>query len=449
MLKRKSNKKKKDKQQFCIIKCFANKDVRKKIIITFLLLIVFQFGSRITLPFINTSVLSQATDSNSLVTLINTISGGSIDQMSLFALGVGPYITSSIVIQLLSSDVIPYLTRLKDQGEKGQIKMDRITRIVAILCGAIQAFGIVYMLSSQQISVASGSAAGSVALIDSQHYWAKLAFIVLIMVAGSMVSLWFGDLIEEYGIGNGVSLLIFAGIVRKFPRQIYAALTGIMSSYGSKGYTWACLYIALILILVLLVVILQHAEIHIPIYKPSSISKDKLNYLPLKVNTPGVMPVIFAASLMTVPLQIVYLFKNTDLQGKFQNFLGFQTWYSILIYAILILLFSFFYTKIQIEPEKVSENLAKGRTVIPNVNPGEDTEKYINSTLNHIMVWGAAGLVIVSVIPYLLPLVSSAISSSSAIGGTGIIIVVSVLVECKIKLNSFIKENRYEKYRKL
>lgn len=448
MFKSKKNKRKEKKELF-LLKCIKNKSVRNKFLFTFFILLIYEFGSKLTLPFINQEVLKQATKTNSLVSLINTVSGGSLDQMSLFAMGVGPFITASIVIQLLSSDVIPYLTQLKEQGEKGQVKTDRITRIVSIFCGAIQSFGIVYMLSSQQISTSASGVSNSVNLIDPTNYWYKIAFLVMVMVAGSMISLWFGDLIEEYGIGNGVSLLIFAGIVRRFPRQISTAISSLLTTYGSKGYTWASLYIVLIMVLVLLVVILQFAEIHLPIYRPSSIAKDKLNYLPIKVNTPGVMPVIFAASLMTVPLQLVYLFKNTDLQKTFENYLCFQTWYSVIIYVVLILLFSFFYTKVQIDPEKVSENLAKGKTVIPNVNPGKETEVYLNSTLNHIMVWGALGLVIIAAIPYVLPLISPAITSSSAIGGTGIIIVVGVLVECKIKVEGFIKENRYEKYKQL
>lgn len=440
-------KKIKKKNGSAFIQCITNKEIRKRIAFTFFILLAYELGSKLTLPFINTQVLSQATSSNSLLTLISTVSGGSLDQMSLFALGVGPYITASIIIQLLSSDVIPYLTKLKDQGEKGRIKSDHITRIASLFCGGLQAFGIVYMLSVQKFSVSAGSE--TLSIIDGDGLWIKIAFISFVMVAGSSIALWFGDLIEEYGIGNGVSLLIFAGIIRKFPQQISSTWEGISDTYGSKAVTWMCLYIVLIMVLVLLVVILQHAEIRIPIFHPSTIQKDKLNYMPIKVNTPGVMPVIFAASLMTVPLQIVYLFDNAALQKGVQKFLGLNTWYSVLIYAVLILLFSFFYTKIQIDPEKVSENLAKGKTVIPSVQPGRQTESFLNSTLNHIMVWGAFGLMIIALIPYVLPLCTDAVSSSTAIGGTGIIIVVGVLVECKIKVSGFIKENRYEKYRQL
>lgn len=444
MIKKKKTKRKKGS---AFIQCVTNKEIRKRFVFTFFILLAYELGSKLTLPFINTEVLSQATSSNSLLTLISTVSGGSLDQMSLFALGVGPYITASIIIQLLSSDVIPYLTKLKDQGEKGRIKSDHITRIASLFCGGLQAFGIVYMLSVQKFAVATGSE--TLSIVDGGTQWFKIAFISFVMVVGSIIALWFGDLIEEYGIGNGVSLLIFAGIVRKIPQQFSNALEGISNAYGSKAITWMCLYAALTMILVLLVVILQHAEIRIPIFHPSSIQKDKLNYMPIKVNTPGVMPVIFAASLMTVPLQIVYLFDNAGVQKVFQRFLGLGTWYSVLIYAVLILLFSFFYTKIQIDPEKVSENLAKGKTVIPSVQPGKQTELFINSTLNHIMVWGAFGLMIIAVIPYILPLCTEAVSSSTAIGGTGIIIVVGVLVECKIKVGGFIKESRYEKYRQL
>lgn len=445
MKKKEKNKKKREASNF--IKCIKSKDIRKKFVFTFFVLLVYELGSKLPLPFINTQALSQVTESNSVLTLINTVSGGSLDQMSLFALGVGPFITASIIIQLLSSDVIPYLSKLKDQGEKGRMKSDRITRVLSLFCGGMQAFGIVYMLSLQKFSLSTGGE--TLSLIDSDHQWLKIVFITFVMVAGSCVALWFGDLIEEFGVGNGVSLLIFAGIVRRFPQQLSSVIEGITDTYGSKAYTWMCLYAVLTMLLVLLVVVLQHAEIHIPIYRPSSIQKEKLNYMPVKVNTPGVMPVIFAASIMTVPLQIVYLFDDTGIQKTFQKYLGLSTWYSVLIYAVLILLFSFFYTKIQIDPEKTAEDLAKSKTVIPNVEPGKQTELYVNSTLNHIMIWGALGLMIIALLPYILPLCTDAVSSSTAIGGTGIIIVVGVLVECKIKIGGFVKENRYEKYRQL
>lgn len=437
---------KKDKSSM-LMKCIRSREIRKRLLITFGILVLFQFGAKLTLPFVDTSILKQMSGNNSVLSLLSMVSGGSLDQMSLFALGVGPYITASIIIQLLSSDVIPYLTNLKEQGEKGRIKQDRIIRVTALFCGTIQAFGITYALASQSVPVTGGD--GSISyqtMIPGDGYWGKIAFLTLVMVAGSMIALWLGDVIEEYGIGNGVSLLIFSGIVRKFPSQTSEVVNGILSSGTSKGYSLLCVYGIVTMMIILLVVMLQHAEIRIPIYKPSSTAKDKLNYLPLKVNTPGVMPVIFASTLMMVPLQIVSMFAGENTNSIATKYLGLGTYQSILIYVILILLFSFFYTKIQIDPEKTAENLSKSKTIIPNVEPGKQTEKYINLTLNHIMVWGALGLIIVAVLPYILPLWINGIPRGAAIGGTGIIIVVGVLVECKIRLNSFIKENRYKIY---
>lgn len=424
---------------------FKNKEFQKRLWFTIFLLIVYEFGSMITLPGVNRGILEMQTKSNSFIQLLNMVGGGSLDRMSLFALGVTPFITASIVVQLMASDVIPALTRMKDQGIKGQNKLDRITRILTIILAFIQGYGIVMLLTRGQPTYANG-AISYISMLDNNSIWMVLR-ICLLMVAGSMIAIWFGDLLTMHGLGNGASMIICAGILMRMPNQmaeIYTTLTG-----GGHMKTFIG-YLASVLILVVAIVVLQLSERHIPIWDPSSrisaVNDEGTNFLPLKVNTPGVMPIIFASSLMMVPLQILQMLKKEDWINMINNYLGLQTWYSVLIYAALVILFSFFYSKVQINPEKVAENLTKNGTFIPGYQPGKETETYINKTLNHIMVFGAIALTIVAVIPYLLPMFTK-LTSSTAIGGTSILIIVGVLIELEVQVKGLLHKDRYEKFR--
>lgn len=426
-----------------IVSLFKNRSFQKKLFFTLILLSVFELGSMITLPGINQKLIGSR-EISSFIQIINMIGAGSLDKFSLFALGVTPYITASIVIQLLSSDVIPYLSQLREQGIKGQAKLDRITRVFTMILAFVQAYGVCMMYGSVT-SVSQGVVAQE--SMFTAPGISPILFVCFLMMAGTMISVWFGDLLTMYGLGNGVSMLICAGILMRLPNQLLSIFVSL--TQGNQFHLFL-LYMLSVLVLILFVVILQEAEIHIPIWDPSSriqkINAKETNYLPLKVNTPGVMPIIFASSIMAVPIQLLQLFKQTEWLEKVSAFLSLQTWYSILIYAGLVLFFSFFYAKIQIDAEKVSENLTKRNCFIPGIQPGQETETYIGKTLNHIMVFGSIGLVMIAVIPYLLPMFTS-LSSSTAIGGTSILIMVGVLMELQSQIKNLIQKDRYEPFR--
>lgn len=385
----------------------------------------------ITLPGINTAIVEAQMQTSSFLQLASLVGGGSIDKMSLFALGVSPFITANIIIQMLSSDVVPYLSRLREQGIKGHNKMDRITRIATLFLAAFQGYGIIVTLSK-----------GGLPVLTDTSLWGTL-MIILLMVTGTMITLWFGDLLTIYGLGNGASMIIAAGILMKIPGQISQAYTLLENQ-------WFYWYLAGIFLIVMAVVVLQKAELHIPIWDPSSrikaINDKDTNFLPLKVNTAGVIPIIFASAFLTAPLQVLQIIGNEDLYDKLVPYFGLNSWMSIGIYAVLIILFSFFYAKIQVDPKKVSENLRKRNSFIPNIQPGEQTEKYISRTLSHIMVYGSLGLTVIAIIPYITSMLTS-LPSGLALGGTGIIIVVGVLIEISTQIRGLNTKERYNVFR--
>lgn len=428
-----------------VMRFIKNKEFQKRLWFTVFILVVYEFGSMISLPNVNREILQSMVESNSFVQLLNMVGGGSLDRMSLFALGVTPYITASIVVQLMASDVIPALTRMKDQGLKGQNKLDRVTRILTIILAFVQGYGIVLMLSSSTPVVENGTVT-LLSMLEDTSVLGTL-YVCLLMVAGSMIAIWFGDLLTMHGLGNGASMIICAGILMRMPTQLASIYTTLV---GNGDIATFIGYLVSILVLIIAIVVLQLSERHIPIWDPSSrisaVNDKESNYLPLKVNTPGVMPIIFASSLMMVPLQILQMLQKSDWYTEASKFLGLESWYSVAIYALLVVFFSFFYAKIQINPEKVAENLTKGGTFIPGYQPGKETEIYVSKTLNHIMVFGAIALMIVATIPYLLPMFTS-LTSSTAIGGTSILIIVGVLIELRVQVRGLLHKDRYEQFR--
>ena len=351
-----------------------NKDIRKRILYTLLVLFIFRFGAAITVPGVNTSDLVQGIGDNTLFTMISLLGGGGLEQFSVFALGVTPYITASIIIQLLSMDVIPPLTELAKSGAKGRKQLDRYTRYLAVVLGFVQAAFLVWGFSNQYTT-----------LIDGGATMSKILYIATIFTAGSMFLLWLGDRISMKGIGNGVSIIIFAGIVGRLPNQITSMWnTLIGSDAGSVAFSGILsfsLYVLCYLLIIVFVVFMNLAERKIPIqYTSSTITNRRkdMTYLPLKINSASVIPVIFANAIMMAPIQIASFFPtNSFIQGM-NYFLGMQNGWSLCIYVILIILFTFFYTKLQIDPAKIAENLGKSGTYIPGIRPGNETKEYVN-----------------------------------------------------------------------
>lgn len=415
---------------------FKNKEIRKKIFFTLAMLLIYRIGSSIPVPGIDAATLAKQISDNSILSMMNLLGGGALEKMSIFAMGVSPYITGSIIIQLLSMDVIPSLTEWAKSGQTGRQKIEKTTRYLGVVLAFIQAFSLVYGFDKQY------------AILESSALSTYL-YVATILCAGTMFLVWIGDRISMKGIGNGISIIIFAGIVSNMPTQfaqIYSILVGGTSNGEVfNGVLQFVLYCLIYLAIVVFVVIMETAVRKIPIQYTNSISnrggKSDVTFLPFKINSASVIPVIFAQSIMTAP-QIVISFFNTDLYQKLQNYLSLTKPFGLALYAVLTILFTFFYTDLQVDPDTVADNLKKSDAYIPGIRPGQDTKKYLHKVLNRITVLGALGLTLVAVIPYLLPMFTS-IPASSAIGGTGIIIVVGVVRETIGQLEGQLTQKNY------
>lgn len=420
-----------------IISMFKSKDIRNRILFTLAMLFIFRFGAAITVPGVDISTMTNA-KSNSLFEMINLLGGGGLEQLSVFALGVGPYITASIIIQLLSMDVIPALTELAKGGATGKKQIDKYTRYLAVVLGFFQASTLIY-----------GFSRAYPGLLVEGDGWASILYISTVLTGGSMFLLWIGDRISMKGIGNGISMIIAAGIIARLPHQMITAWETVVDTSSSSatfnGILGFAGYILCYLLIIVFVVFMQTAERKIPIqYTSSTVTtrKKDMTYLPLKINSASVIPVIFASSLMVAPLSIVKMITSADWVNTLEYFLGLQTPVSLVIYVVLTILFTFFYTQMQVDSSKIAENLGKSGTYIPGIRPGSETKEYINKVLNRITVLGALGLAFIAVLPHALPLFTS-LPASMGIGGTGIIIVVGVAMETVKQIQGRMTQKSY------
>ena len=410
---------------------FRNKDIRKKIYFTLAMLFIFRLGAAIPAPGINDTIINIA--DNSILGMMNLLGGGAIEQMSIFSLGVGPYITASIIIQLLSMDIIPALTEMTKSGKKGRQQMDQITRYLGVALAFVQGYFIVQMLSNQY------------GIVDNPSP-IKYMYIATIFTAGTMFLLWIGDQITTKGVGNGVSMIIFAGIVANIPssfRTIYSILLG--SGVTTKGVISFVMYIVMFIAIIVLVTAMQMSERRIPIQYTTSQTinrtKGDINHLPLKINSASVIPVIFASALIQGP-QIITSWINQGAYQWLRDFFDFTKPYVLVIYGILIILFTFFYTNLTVDPEKIAEDLGKQGTYIPGIRPGHETKEYVSKVLNRITVLGALLLTFIAILPYVITIVFG-LPQGAATGGTGIIIVVGVAMETTKALKGQLTQKQY------
>lgn len=416
---------------------FKNKEIRNRILFTLGMLFIYRFGTAITVPNVDTTELVGNLADNSLLAMMNLLGGGGLEKLSIFALGVGPYITASIILQLLSMDVIPALTELSKSGQTGRKQIDRYTRYLAVVFAMIQSGSMIYAFSIQSPSLLAESGLSGI------------LYIAILLTAGSMFLLWIGDQISSKGIGNGVSMIIFAGIVARMPHEFTSAYTTLVDTSSSSAMFNGILSFAFYLIayftIIVLVVFMQTAERKIPIqYTSSTVSmrKKDMTYLPLKINSASVIPVIFAGAIMSAPLMIASFFPTNSFIEAMQYILGMQNVPSLCLYAVLIVMFTFFYTNLQVDPEKISDNLSKSGTYIPGVRPGSETKQYIGKVLNRITVLGAIGLTFIAILPYALTLFTS-LPRSMGIGGTGMIIVVGVAMETVKQIQGQMTQKSY------
>ena len=407
----------------------ANKDLRKRIYITLFCLGLFALGSSVTIPW-----ATQIYQDLGFLEIFNIMSGGGLRNFSIFALGVSPYITASIITQLLQMDIIPYFKDLKDQGYTGRQKINKINRYMGIIIGFFQAYVlcIAYM----------GSASVFVQL--------KTA---LVMTAGTAFCLWMGDQITNKGIGNGQSMLIMAGIILSMPSIFTGAYYGFVTSgtyETALGIFFFCLFILVYILIVVGIIWIQLAERRIPIQyanKSTSAYGAQNSFLPIKLNSAGVMPVIFASILTTIPATIVALTKNQGAIDFVNKYILYNTPTGFVLYILLILFFGYFYTFMVMNPDEMSKNLNERGGYIPGIRPGEDTSKYISNSMGKLTLVGSIFLVILAAIPIIFSLIFG-LSSQVTIGGTGMLIVVGVAIETYKQMESSLVSRSYTAKRK-
>lgn len=417
---------------------FKNKEIRARIFFTLAMLLVYRLGTVIPVPNVDSTRLAAmvaGTDENSLLGMMNILGGGFIQSFSIFSLGVGPYITASIIIQLLSMDVIPYLTELTKSGQKGRMQIDKITRYLGVVLAYVQAIGLILMFNKQY----------DILLNDSI---ASFFYMGTIMAAGTMFLLWLGDQITQKGVGNGLSMIIFAGIVSSLPTTFGGTFASLTESGGAKGYLLFGLFVLSYLLIIILVIFMNQAVRKISIQYTSSsagtVRGKSMSHLPLMINSASVVPVIFSSAIMNAPLIVMSWINQQSAIYKFlSTYMVLTHPAGLVTYAVLIVLFTFFYTHLQVDTEKIAEDFGKNGSYIPGVRPGKDTETYLNTILNRITVLGAAFLTFIALLPHVLPMFTS-ISSTTAIGGTGIIIVVGVALETVKELKGRMTQRSYK-----
>lgn len=422
---------------------FKKGELRQKVIFTLGILFVYRLGAAITIPSVNTGALSSSDATNGIFGIMNLLGGGTLERFSLFSLGVSPYITSSIIIELLSMDVIPVLSQWRKEGNTGKKKKDRVTRYVTLFLAALQGGVLTYAFDN-----------GYNILSDSS-IWTYI-YVVLVMMAGSMLAVWLGDQITNKGIGNGVSLLIFTGIVSNLPTSFISTFNNLVDTSAKAtdmwlGIAWYALFVVVYLSIVIFVVFNEGAVRKIPIiYATSSNTtmrtKDQ-THMPIKINSSGVIPVIFASSVLAAPRTIVSFIETSDVTKWINTIFNYQEPVGFILYILMIIGFTFFYSNLQIDAEKISDDLKKNGGSIPGVRTGTDTKNYIKKVLNRITVVGSLSLCIIAAIPIITPVIwSQTANASLSLGGTGLIIVTGVALETVKQIKTHITRKEYHGY---
>ncbi|AWE09065.1 preprotein translocase subunit SecY [Lysinibacillus sp. 2017] len=420
------------------------RDIRNKIIFTLLMLIVFRIGTFIPVPNVNADVL-KATDEFNLVGFLNTFGGGALKNFSIFAMGIMPYITASIITQLLQMDVVPKFAEWSKQGDVGRRKLAQFTRYFTIVLAFIQSFAMSFGFNQMY--------GGSLIADTSIQSYLTIA---VVLTAGTAFLLWLAEQVTAYGVGNGISIIIFAGIVAAFPNavnQIYA-----QQIEGAGDQLFIKIVILALLVLVLLAVIIgviyiQQALRKIPIQYAKRVAGNspkigaQQTHLPLKVNAAGVIPVIFAVAFIVTPQTLATFFGDNNVTSFISNTFDYTKPVGMLIYVVLIIAFAYFYAFIQVNPENVADNLKKQGAYIPGIRPGNDTQAYLTKVLYRLTFVGSLFLVVIAVMPILFINFMN-LPASAQIGGTSMIIVVGVALETMKQLESQLVKRHYKGFMK-
>ncbi|WEV36620.1 preprotein translocase subunit SecY [Lactobacillus sp. ESL0677] len=418
---------------------FKDKEIRNKIYFTLFILLLYRIGANITVPGVNAKAITQVAQTG-LVPMLDTVSGGGLDNYSIFSLGVSPYITAQIVIQLLQMDIVPTLVEWGKQGEVGRRKTNQVTRWLSLAVAFVQSIGITLGFN----------ALTQMGLVKSQS-WQTYVEIAVIMTAGTMLLTWLGDEITDKGLGNGVSVIIFAGIIARLPRGLYQIFKeDIINNNASDRIQGIVFFIAIIiaiLVVTQLVTWVEQADRRIPIqYTKRATVSGSESFLPLKVNVSGVIPVIFASSFIITPATILMVFQKSQGDQQWYKIMtsvfSMQTTPGVIIYTLLIILFTFFYAFVQVNPEKLSKNLQKQGAYIPSVWPGKDTQDYVSKLLIRLSTVGSVFLGLVALLPQLATNFWD-LPSSIGLGGTSLLIVIGVVLELSRQINGLLMKREY------
>ena len=393
--------------------------LRKKMLFTLFMLLLYRLGSHIAVPFMNTSVIEQLFNgaNSSLFAFMDLMAGGNFRNFTIFACNIYPYVTASIVLQLLTI-AIPSLEALAKEGDTGRKAIAKYTRYLAIAIAAVQAVGYTFGIFRQAVNATT---------------YLEYFTIIISIVAGSTILIWIGEQITEHGIGNGISILIFAGIVARFPVDIFQSIARVRAGLASSIYLW--IFLVLAIAICVFVVILNEGERRIPVQYAKRVVGRKMyggqaTHIPIKVLLTGVMPIIFANSLLAIPSTVAMFTKNEATRNWITKWLSPSGGPGVVIYVlcsvILIIFFTFFYTTIQFNTVEYSQNMQQNGGFIPGIRPGKPTSEYLQRSLNRLVLPGAIALAILSVLPTILTKISNL---QFNYGGTSIIIVVGVVLE--------------------
>jgi len=420
-----------------IIQFFKIRDLRNKILFVLAIFAISRLMANIPIPGINLENLRELFQQFQMLGLLNIFTGGALEKVSITMLGLGPYITATVILQLLTM-IFPQLEELyKEGGEEGRAKFEQYGRILTFPLAILQAFAMVTLFSRQGI-------------IGQLTFLPKISA-VLTITAGSIFLMWLGELISEKGIGNGVSLLIFAGIIANFPRNIGQ----LISVYQPQKLPSYLIFFGMALLILAGVTLVSEARRNIPISYAKRVRGMRIyggasTYLPLSVNPAGVMPIIFALSILTFPPMIAnFLIGSGGTFGKLAQFVRDffnNSWVYGVLYFILVFLFTFFYTMVTFEPKSISENLQKMGGFIPGIRPGENTAKFLSHVLNRILPFGALFLGIIALMPSIVQGITKVTAFSFLVGGTSLLILVSVVLETMREIKAQLEMREYETF---
>ncbi|MCF8218337.1 MAG: preprotein translocase subunit SecY [Bacteroidales bacterium] len=420
-------------------------DLRQKILITLGLILIYRLGSFVVLPGVDPAQLDalKSQTSGGLMGLLNMFSGGAFSNASIFALGIMPYISASIVVQLLGM-AIPYFQKLQKEGESGRKKINQITRYLTIIITGMQAPGYIANLVNQ-LPAQAISPFDPAVTSPSTFFWVSS---VIILVSGTMFVMWLGERITEKGVGNGISLLIMIGIIANLPMALAAEFVSRLEQEGG-GLVIFVLEIVFLIFVILMTILLVQGTRKIPVQFAKRVQGNKQyggvrQYIPLKVNSAGVMPIIFAQAIMFLPITIAGFTNSESMSGfaaTFSNFEGF--WYNF-TFAIMIILFTYFYTAITVNPTQMAEDMKKNGGFIPGVKPGKKTAQFIDNILSKITLPGSFFLAFVAIMPALVSLIGVNTQFAQFYGGTSLLILVGVVLDTLQQIESHLLMRHYD-----